>query len=396
MNISFWIILYIIDGLLFIPIVLTTLYMLIFATASLLGHRKIVPKAKRQNRFVILIPAYRADKTIMQTVLSVLSQSYPQRLFDITVISDHQDEITNFRLAQLPITLAVPNFESSTKAKSLQFAMKSLPAFKIYDVVLILDADNVVAPAFLDTVNDAYESAGTKAIQLHRVSKNRDTAAARLDAIFEEINNSVFRLGHISMGLSSAITGSGIVLDFNWFNKNVGKLKTAAEDKELEALLMQQQIFVDYFNDIYVYDEKTRSTKAFNKQRGRFVSTQFHTAIKNIRYLIPSLFSKRYDYTDKIFQWMLVPRTVLIALITLMSLVLPFIYMTLAIKWWVTFAVVMFAFALATPDYLMDKDWDKSFLKAPFLMLWALINLLRMKGGKNKFVHKNKTNNYQI
>ena len=93
MNISYWIILYIIDGLLFIPIVLTTLYMLIFATASLLEHRKIVPKAKHQNRIVILIPAYRADKTIIQTVLSVLGQSYPQRLFDITVISDHQDEI---------------------------------------------------------------------------------------------------------------------------------------------------------------------------------------------------------------------------------------------------------------------------------------------------------------
>ncbi len=395
MNISFWLILYIIDILLFIPVALTTVYMLIFATASLLGHRKTIVRAKHQNRFVILIPAYRADNTIMQTVLSVLGQSYPQRLFDITVISDHEEEMTNFRLAQLPITLAVPNFESSTKAKSLQFAIKSLPAFKIYDVALILDADNVVAPEFLEAVNDAYESAGTKAIQLHRVSKNRDTAAARLDAIFEEINNSVFRLGHINMGLSSAITGSGLVFDFNWFKKNVTKLKTAAEDKELETLLMQQQIFVDYFNEIFVYDEKTRSTKAFNKQRGRFISTQFNTALKNIRYLIPSLFSKRYDYADKIIQWMLIPRTVAIAIITLMSCLLPFIYMTLAIKWWVTFAVIIFAFALATPDYLMDKNFDKSFVKAPFLMIWGLINMIRVRGGKNKFVHKNEKNNYQ-
>jgi cellulose synthase/poly-beta-1,6-N-acetylglucosamine synthase-like glycosyltransferase len=395
MNISFWIILYIIDAMLFIPVALTTIYMLVFAAASLIRHRNIIPKAKHQNRFVILIPAYRADKTIIQTVLSVLGQSYPQRLFDVTVISDHEDEMTNFRLAQLPITLAVPNFEISTKAKSLQFAMKNLPEFKIYDAVLILDADNVVAPEFLEAVNDAYETAGTKAIQLHRVSKNRDTAAARLDAIFEEINNSVFRLGHISLGISSATMGSGIVFDFNWFHDNVTMLKTAAEDKEIEALLMQQHIFVDYFNDIYVYDEKTRTTKDFNRQRSRFISTQFTTAIKNMRFFIPAMFSKRYDYADKILQWMLIPRTVLIAIIVMMSLILPFIYMTLAIKWWITFAVIIFAFALATPDYLIDKNFDKSFLKAPFLIVLGLINLLPFSGWKNKFVNKNTKNNYR-
>jgi len=94
-------------------------------------------------------------------------------------------------------------------------------------------------------------------------------------------------------------------------------------------------------------------------------------------------------------QWMLIPRTVLIAIIVMMSLILPFIYMTLAIKWWITFAIIIFAFALATPDYLIDKDFDKSFLKAPFLIIWGLINLLPFSGWKNKFVNKNTKNNYR-
>ena len=107
------------------------------------------------------------------------------------------------------------------------------------------------------------------------------------------------------------------------------------------------------------------------------------------------MFSKRYDYADKILQWMLIPRTVLIAIIVMMSLILPFIYMTLAIKWWITFAVIIFAFALATPDYLIDKNFDKSFLKAPFLIVLGLINLLPFSGWKNKFVNKNTKNNYR-
>ena len=136
------------------------------------------------------------DDVIEYTVAAILGQSYPQRLFDVTVISDHQKELTNMRLAQYPITLLTPDFAESTKAKSLQFAILNLPEFKIYDIVIVLDADNIVDQDFLSKVNEAFEAAATKAIQLHRISRNRDTAAARMGAIFEEINNSIFRTYH--------------------------------------------------------------------------------------------------------------------------------------------------------------------------------------------------------
>ena len=190
---------------------------------------------------------------------------FRSRLFDVTVISDHQDEMTNFRLAQHPITLLTPNFRYSTKAKSLQYAINNLPQFKIYDLVVILDADNIVLPEFLEELNSAYEYAGTKAIQVHRLSKNRDTASAMLDATFEEINNSIFRLGHIAVGLPAAISGSGMAFDFNWFKDNIVKTNAAWEDKELEALLIRQHIYVDYFDHILVFDEKTRRSKEIGR-----------------------------------------------------------------------------------------------------------------------------------
>ena len=218
---DFWLILFIFDWILFVIIAGTVLYMGVFAVAALFHSKPDIPKAKKMNRFVILIPAYKQDNVIEQTVLSVLSQAYPQRMFDVTVISDHQDEITNMKLAQYPITLLTPDFEESTKAKSLQYAILNLPEFKIYDAVVILDGDNIIDQDFLDQVNNAFEIAATKAIQTHRISKNRDTAAARMDAIFEEINNAIFRRGHICCGLSAALAGSGTVFDFNWFKINV-------------------------------------------------------------------------------------------------------------------------------------------------------------------------------
>ena len=379
---DFWLLLFIIDWALFILVAGTVLYLGIFTIASLFGRKNEVQKAKKQNRIVILIPAYKQDESIEQTVISILSQAYPQRMFDVTVISDHQDEMTNMHLAQYPITLLTPNFAVSTKAKSLQYAILNLPEFKIYDIALILDADNIVGQDFLQNVNDAFEVAATRAIQLHRVSKNRDTAAARMGSIFEEINNAIFRKGHINLGFSAALAGSGTAYDFAWFKTNVMKAKTAGEDKELEALLLRQEIFIDYFDNIYVYGEKKRTTTKLNEQRGRWASQQFHNFIRNIRFLPGAIFRKQYDLADKIIQWMLVPRTTMVGIIMLMSIILPFIYLTMALKWWALGAIALFFFALATPDYLVDEMWDKTFLRSPFVTLWSILNIRILKRGK--------------
>ena len=382
---DFWIILYIIDWILFIPVAGTVLYLGIFSVASLFTRDTIQNKAKIQNRFAIIIPSHKQDKVIEQAVVSILSQDYPQRLFDVVVVSDHQSEITNMRLAQYPITLLTPDFAESTKAKSLQYAILKLPEFKIYDIALILDADNIVEQDFLTKVNDAFETAATKAIQMHRISRNRDTAVARMGSIFEEINNNIFRKGHINLGISAALAGSGTAYDFTWFKTNVMKAKTAGEDKELEALLLKQGYFIDYFDNILLYGEKKRTTSKMNEQHSRWTLQQFQNLLKNIRYLPGAIFRKQYDWADKLIQWMLMPRTSMIGIMMFMSILLPVIYLSMAVKWWVVSSAVLFFFALATPDYLVDEMWDRTFLRSPFVTLWGIIS--------TKFLNKKKGTN---
>ena len=387
---TYWNILFIFDTLFFVLTAFTVAYMTFYAIASQFVRKPEIPKTKRLNRFIVLIPSYKSDAVIERTVKSVLGQTYPQRLFDVTVISDHQDEMTNFRLAQHPITLLTPNFRYSTKAKSLQYAINNLPQFKIYDLVVILDADNIVLPEFLEELNSAYEYAGTKAIQVHRSSTHRDTASAMLDATFEEINNSIFRLGHIAVGLPAAISGSGMAFDFNWFKDNIVKTNAAWEDKELEALLIRQHIYVDYFDHILVFDEKTRRSKDFNRQRGRWATTQFYTILKNIKYLPTAILNKQYDLMDKIFQWMLMPRTIMMGIIVVMSLALPFIYFSLAIKWWIMAALILRVFAMSTRDCLVDKRSERSLFIGPCIMFRSILNLVSFAKAKKNFVHKNK------
>ena len=370
---DFWNIIYYSDLVFFIFVCLTVVYMGIFAMASMFSQHQEVPKSRTENRFIIFIPAYKNGPSAEQTVNSILGQTYPQRLFDVTVIADQLDEMSNFRLAQQPITLLTPNFTKSSRAKSLQLAINNLPQFKLYDIAIVLNPGNIVEPEYLSQVNDAYEAAGTKAIQCHMLSQNRDTISARLSAIFEEINNSIFRRGHITLGLSAAAASSAMAFDFNWFKANILTTNTTWDDKELESRLLRQHIFVDYFDDIMVFSEKARNAEDFNRQRRRWLLSHLATITRNIRYLPGAIIERHYDLIDKIIQWMLIPRMLMMAIIIIMGIIMPFIYFTLALKWWVLFAMVLFIFALATPNYLVDDKWDRTFFSIPVILLSSLL-----------------------
>ena len=383
---TFWNIFTIIDWIMFILISLTVLYLGVFAITSLFVRHSETPKAKKQNRFIVLIPSYKGGKNLEMTVKSILGQSYTQRQFDVTVIADHEDEMTMFHLAQQPITLLTPNFERQSRIKSLQLAINNLPQFKIYDAVVILEAGDVVETEFLEQVNDAYEAAGTKAIQTHKLSLNRDSTPARLSAIFEEINNSIFRRGHISVGLSAALASSGMAFEFNWFKDYIQTAKANWSDKELEALLTRQHIYVDYFDKIEVYNEKARQAEDFNRQHLSWIWTQIRTIIRNIHYLPSAIAKRHYDLIDKLLQWLLIPRIIMMAVIIMMGILVPFIYMSAALKWWALFAFVLLFFAIATPNYLVDEKWDSTFFKMPFVFLSPILNKFKLGRKINEMI----------
>lgn len=376
---DFWWIVYIIDIVLFALVTLTVAYVTFFSLASLINKQQETPKAKRQNRFIVLIPAYKSDANVLHTVNSILAQTYPQRLFDVVVISDHQKEMTNMRLAQCTVTLLIPDFEKSAKTKSLQYAMLNLPEFKIYDVAVVLNSDTIVEQEFLEQLNDAYEAAGTKAIVPHLMPRNRDTSSARVSSIFDEINNSIFRRGHITVGLSAALQGTGVAYEFQWFKSNIMKVRTPFEEKELEAALIHQRYYIDYFDHIFVYNERRREVRDFNRQRSQWVLEQVKSLIKNIRYLPSAIFNKQYDWVDKIIQWMLLPRSIMFAIVFVMSITLPFIYFTLVVKWWIIAIIWGFSLSFATPNALVDKHWDKDFFMLPIATVVYIVKGISAK-----------------
>ena len=251
-----------IDWILFILLALCVGYLLFYAIASKFYRPQKLSEARIQRRFLVLFPAYKEDRVIVSTIRSFLKQEYPKEMYDVLVISDQMQPDTNAALQALPVCLQVAGYTNSSKAKALTLAM-NVTANESYDVVVIMDADNVTTPNFLAEINRAFDS-GLHAVQAHRTGKNMNTDIAVLDAISEEINNGFFRSGHNAIGLSAGLAGSGMAFDVHWFRRNVGHLQTSGEDKELEALLLKQRIHIEYLEQLPVYDEKKVSKISVN------------------------------------------------------------------------------------------------------------------------------------
>lgn len=255
----------IVDWILFVLFALCVCYLLLYAIASKFYRAPQFSEARTLRRFVVLFPAYKEDRVIVSSVRSFLGQEYPKEMFDIIVISDQMQSATNELLRSLPIRLLIADYKDSSKAKALTMAMDAIDGIP-YDVVVIMDADNLTSPNFLTEVNRAFDS-GVRCIQAHRTGKNLNTDISVLDGISEEINNGIFRSGHNALGLSAALSGSGMAFEADWFRQNVRLLETAGEDKELEVLLLQQRIHTTYLPEIPIYDEKTQKEEAISNQR---------------------------------------------------------------------------------------------------------------------------------
>lgn len=388
---TFFSILSIGDWICYILLVPCVFYLLFYAIASKFYHPKQYPETKDRKRFVVLFPAYRADNVILSSVVSFLEQDYPAEYYDVIVIADHMENSTCEQLRLTGVQVLVATYQNSSKAKALALAINSINVSS-YDMVVIMDADNTTTPNFLSELNKA-SVAGIRAIQAHRTAKNLNTEIALLDAASEEINNGIFRNGHVAIGFSCALIGSGMAINADWFARHVEKLQTAGEDKELEALLQRERIYIEYLAEVNVYDEKTQKKEVIQQQRKRWIATQFGSLRAALPDLPKAFLNGNFSYVDKILQWMLPPRLIQLAavlsLTILATIVAPFMggLPGLALKWWILIFAQIIAMLLPLPASLANRQMLKALMRMPMLVIKMTANLFHLKGVNKKFIH---------
>lgn len=385
---TIWEIIHILEIILWFVIAGSVVYVVFFAIISLFYEKEdriaihAAALSNRMTRFLILYPAYKEDSVIINAVEQFLLQDYPKDLYTVIVISDHMEPETNERLKKLPITLLQPTFDKSSKAKAMQFAIENVNSD--YDNVVILDADNVVRPEFLSQLNilcSVYD-----AIQCHRCAKNANNDVAVLDGASEEINNTLFRKAHNRLGLSSALIGSGMCFSYNLFKENVFKLTTAGEDREMEALLLHQGVFIKYAPDIHVFDEKVSNQDNFQRQRMRWMTAQVQSLFSQLPKVPKALLHGNINFVDKVIQQALIPRSILIVLLGGISVLMTLTVPDWCEKWWILLGILAISLFIAIPNQLRKRSFSKV-LAIPGLVLRMFKNILHIDRKNTDFIH---------
>jgi len=392
----FNIIVNILEFMAFIYLGFAALYAFTFAVA---GNFSYSPKHKSTlnitRKFAVLIPGYKEDNVIYEVAIEALKQNYPQDKFDIIIIADSFRQETLEQLKQLQVKLIEVSFEKSTKSKALNKAMEIIG--NDYEVALVLDADNIMAPDFISKINHAFDN-GFIAVQGHRVAKNMNTSFAVLDAISEEINNNIFRKGHRNLGLSSALIGSGMAFDYAFFKSSMSVIDAVGGfDKELELKLLKGRVKIEYVHDALVFDEKVQKADAFANQRKRWLSAQIVYFKRNVFSGLCQLFLKgNVDYFDKVYQFISPPRVILIGLVIIITFaygLVDIIYSNNAflifspLIWSSVFIVVVLAFLLSIPKKFYTRETLNAIQSLPKVFALMFFSLFKLKGANKKFIH---------
>ncbi len=359
---------------------------------SLAGHFKSPASNQglsQMRRYLILIPAYKEDKVIEQTVVAALNLRYPKSHFRIVVIADSFKDQTLDKIRQLPITLLPFSDPHPTKVKAIQFALANIQ--ESFDAMVILDADNHIDPYFLSTAEGLLDQ-GHKIVQGKRMIKNPESDLAYLDGLSEAINTHINRRGCFNLGLSASIAGSGFVADFVLGESVFKKLNSVGGfDKDFELLAGLMHCRTAYSDHLIVYDEKVETNKTFKSQRRRWISSQYVFLMNHFIIGIKSLFKGDFIiFNTIILRNIQLPRLLNLGLFLAMLITVVYFSGQLLINslyWSGLFVVFTFSILISIPGNFYGKRLLMSLLKLPKIFWMMLLLMFRLRGANKSFIH---------
>jgi cellulose synthase/poly-beta-1,6-N-acetylglucosamine synthase-like glycosyltransferase len=358
------------------------------------GRKYMIQSEK--HRIAVLIPSFREDQVIVDTAIQTKKHDYPGSRFTVTVIADKLKPETMQKLKQIPVNVLEVNL--GMKSRSLHAALES-PGIRDSEIVMILDADNIMAPGCLEKVNAAFH-AGIKAMQCHRTAKNKNSEVALLDAMSEEINTNLFRRGPAMAGLSATPNGSGMAFDTTLIRDIFSSreiLENPGEDREVDMQLIQRNIKMEFLDDAYIYDEKVTTAGVFEKQRIRWMEAQ----VNHVRRFFDGdmkTTQKTIIFINKFFQNLLLPRVLTLVVFSIIITILliqhyfqlPLIRPVFAL-WASMMGVYLLTLLISIPRIFYSTRTLWAMSRLPLLMYAMMRAVLQMKKKRREFIHTPKT-----
>jgi cellulose synthase/poly-beta-1,6-N-acetylglucosamine synthase-like glycosyltransferase len=171
------------------------------------------------------------------------------------------------------------------------------------------------------------------------------------------------------------------------FAQNVFQLQTAGEDRELEALLMKQDVYIKYVEDIHVLDEKVTNPDNFQRQRMRWMTAQIQSLTNMLPYIPTAILTGNINYIDKTIQQALIPRSMLLVGLCFFAMLMTLVSPVWSVKWWLLLGCLIVSLIIALPSRMRTHTLFSHVVALPGMVWRMLKNLLHIDRKNTDFLH---------
>lgn len=236
-------------------------------------------KTNQKGKYAILVPAREESSVIENLLKSIKKQTYDKNFFDVYVITESESDLTNRITQNYGYNFFVrKDLENKqTKGYALDEVIKNIYSKKIsYDAFFIIDADNTIAPNYLEEMNKAY-FAGIDVGMSYKNVTNLDYNWVSCCSSLLFCNVNTFQNKAKTRFFNTMlISGTGLYISSKIIDNFKGfPFTSLTEDYELTNFITLNKYKVGYIETTEVYVEQPIKLSTVNKQRIRWCRGYF-------------------------------------------------------------------------------------------------------------------------
>jgi cellulose synthase/poly-beta-1,6-N-acetylglucosamine synthase-like glycosyltransferase len=229
------------------------------------------------STFAILIPAHN-EQDILGTLLDSLAHlDYPKDKYTVHVVADNCTDNTANVVRATGWVHVHERFDKVKRGKgyALNWLLHELEENQlIYDAYIVLDADSVVEPTFLQSMARGLAQ-GARAMQACNTVLNvSDSPSTALRFIALTLMNHVRPLGRNGLGSSSTLTGNGMCLSRTLLLRYPWQAYSLSEDYQYYLTLVRHGERVRYVPEAVVRSQMPTTFAQMRTQDVRWESSE--------------------------------------------------------------------------------------------------------------------------
>lgn len=239
-----------------------------------------VPHSDKLTKFAVLIAARNESKVIDHILESLKNQTYPRDSFEVYVIVEKESDPTVEIVQKYGFKYFVRDRLMDgrrTKGFAIQECIDYFWRNNIqYDSYMIFDADNILAPTYLEVMNDLRQT-GVKVGLGFRNFTNANTNWLTVgSSVMFAYMNDVTSKGRTNLFHKATLMGTGYYVDDDIIRDAGGWIFTGmTEDIQLTTYCYYHDIYMRYYPLVCFYDEQSPEFKTVHAQHVRWLYGYF-------------------------------------------------------------------------------------------------------------------------